>query len=401
MNELEKIMQEAIIKRLTIIKLPDGTTKKEVSDVIQLLSSKMPLIGLSNWYYSERDFILNISYNLTGANKGAGAIHAYSFICAALGFITECVGIPMALAGGVIRNAVLDNDRSPIDNNKKPTAACLQSYYPKAKNKDNSKFVYSSVFAPNEVAPKQHMIVQVYLHLPKDTDKIKELASETDKNAERRGYEPLEVKLKKGDSVEIELNINSDKLLYNCKKTVIWQGPFVKRTFDYIVPNNLKVCELGCQVNIFVNGAIAGEMIFTTKLVNAPRRLNTKVIAKPTKKLFISYSHKDLKAAEKIARIHEALGIDVFFDKHRLKSGYIYSEEISKFIQSADTFVLCWSQNAAKSDYVEKERQEALALAYPRKKPRELASLRIYPYNIKPHAIPPKDMIEDYYFEEL
>ena len=111
--------------------------------------------------------------------------------------------------------------------------------------------------------------------------------------------------------------------------------------------NNLKVCELGCQVNIFVNGAIAGEMIFTTKLVNAPRRLNTKVVAKPTKKLFISYSHKDLKAAEKIARIHEALGIDVFFDKHRLKSGYIYSEEISKFIQSADTFVLCWSQNAA------------------------------------------------------
>lgn len=57
--------------------------------------------------------------------------------------------------------------------------------------------------------------------MPKDTDKIKELASETDKNAKRRGYEPLEVKLKKGDSVEIELNINSDKLLYNCKKTVI------------------------------------------------------------------------------------------------------------------------------------------------------------------------------------
>ena len=261
--------------------------------------------------------------------------------------------------------------------------------------------VFSSVFAPAEIAPKQHLMVQVYLHLPEETEKVKSLASEADKNAERRGYEPLEVPLKKGDNVEIELNVNGDSLLYNCCKSVVWQGSFVKRAFDFIVPSDINTTELSCSVNIFVNGAIAGELIFLTAIVDSPRQLNTNVCARPTKKLFISYSHKDIASAEKIAKIHEALGIDVFFDKHRLKAGYIYSEEISKFIQTADTFVLCWSENAAKSDYVEKERQEALALAYPQSKPREQARLRIHPYNIEPHAVPPADMIEHYHFEEL
>lgn len=268
-------------------------------------------------------------------------------------------------------------------------------------NRNKPQSVYSSVFAPAEIALKQHLMVQVYLHLPEETEKVKSLASEADKNAERRGYEPLEVPLKKGDNVEIELNVNGDNLLYRCRKSVIWQGSFVKRAFDFIVPSDIKVPELSCSVNIFVNGAIAGELIFLTSIVDSPRQLNTNVYARPTKKLFISYSHKDIASAEKIAKIHEALGIDVFFDKHRLKAGYIYSEEISKFIQNADTFVLCWSENAAKSDYVEKERQEALSLAYPQRKPMEQAQLRIHSYNIEPHAVPPADMIEHYHFEEL
>ena len=62
--------------------------------------------------------------------------------------------------------------------------------------------------------------------------------------------------------------------------------------------------------------------------------------------------------------IHEALGIEVFLDKHRLKSGYIYSEEIFNFIRTANTFVFCWSENAAQSEYVQKERKAALELAY-------------------------------------
>lgn len=320
-------------------------------------------------------------------------------------YSTECQSTAKTImsegyAGNPISQRKELNSHEPTIQNKAHTAhhIFISRLFGK-KNKPQP--VYTSVFAPAEIAPKQHLMVQVYLHLPEETEKVKSLASEADKSAERRGYEPLEVPLKKGDNVEIELNVNGDSLLYNCRKSVIWQGFFVKRAFDFVVPADINVYELSNSVNIYVNGAIAGGVIFLTSIVDSPRQLNTNVYARQTKKLFISYSHKDIASAEKIAKIHEALGIDVFFDKHRLKAGYIYSEEISKFIQNADTFVLCWSENAAKSDYVERERQEALALAYPQSKPRERARLRIHPYNIEPHAVPPADMIEHYHFEEL
>jgi len=290
---------------------------------------------------------------------------------------------------------------NPIRKTNYPQSYQSSSLLSRLFRKKELKPVYSSVFAPSEVKPRQHFIVQVYLHLEEETEKVSVLASEADKKAERRGYEPLEVKLKNGDEVNIEINIHGDTLLYNCRKSVVWQGSFVKRAFDYQIPDDINVDELSCSVNIFVNGAIAGEMIFITKIVESPRQLNTKIVTKPTKKLFISYSHKDIKAAERIAKIHEALDIDVFFDKHRLKAGYIYSEEISDFIQESDTFVLCWSENAATSDYVQKERKEALALAYPQRQPRENARLKILPYNVEPHAAPPADMIDYYHFEEL
>ena len=325
-----------------------------------------------------------------------GGIH----ISEACGLLAKMVGCCIAPKGITVYNSDAETSKTfePLLKDEKRTQSIWSRLFG---NRNKPQPVYTSVFAPAEIAPKQHLMVQVYLHLPKETEKVKSLASEADKNAERRGYVPLEVPIKKGDNVDIELNVNGESLLYNCRKSVVWQGSFVKHTFDFIVPSDINVPELSCSVNIFVNGAIAGELIFLTAIVDSPRQLNTNIYARPTKKLFISYSHKDIKEAERIAKIQEALGTDVFFDKHRLKAGYIYPEEISRFIQTADTFVLCWSENAANSDYVEKERQEALALAYPQRKPREQTSLKILPFNIEPHADPPADMIEHYHFAEL
>lgn len=258
-----------------------------------------------------------------------------------------------------------------------------------------------SVFAPSEVGPKSRMMVQVYLHPNEQTEKVKALATESDKNAERRDYVTLQAKLKKGDKVDVVLNINGERLLFNSSKSIVLQGSFCKCAFDYLVPSDLDVDELSCSVNLYVNGAIVGEMLFYTHIVDSPAQLNANVIAKPVKKLFISYSHNDLKSAEKIAKLYEGMDVDVFFDKHRLKSGYIYSDEIFNFIRTADTFVLCWSENAAQSEYVEKERKAALELAYPNFRPREDAQISIKPFNIQPYATPPNDMIEHYHFEEL
>lgn len=261
--------------------------------------------------------------------------------------------------------------------------------------------VYSSIFAPSEVKRKSHMIVQVYLHLYEETDKVKRSAQESDRKAERRDYIPLHCKLRKGDKVEVLLNIYGETLLMSDKKNVVWHGSFTKCSFDYFIPKDIDVDELSCVALLSVNGVPVGEMRFVTKIVDSPRQLNPKIIAHKYNKVFISYSHQD---ESKVKFLHEGLelgSVPHFFDRKYLKVGDVFPKVIQDYINSADLFILCWSENASKSEYVQKERMQALERAYPQVQPENAAKLRIYPMNIEPRAELPIDMKNYYHFGEI
>ena len=68
---------------------------------------------------------------------------------------------------------------------------------------------------------------------------------------------------------------------------------------------------------------------------------------------------------------------------------------------SADLFILCWSENASKSEYVEKERMQALKRAFPQVKPQQAAKLSIYPMSIETRTELPTDMKDNYHFGEM
>ena len=261
--------------------------------------------------------------------------------------------------------------------------------------------VFSSIFAPAEVKPKSHVQVQVYLHLYEETEKVKALAQESDKNAERRDYIPLQCKLKKEDKVDVLLNIYGETLLMSDKKSVVWQGSFTKCSFDYFVPKDIEVDELSCVAMLKVNEVPVGEMRFITRIVDAPRQLNPEIIAHKYNKVFISYSHQD---ESKVKFLHEGLELGAvphFFDRKYLKTGDVFPQVIKDYINSADLFILCWSENASKSEYVQKERLQALERAFPQVKPEQEAKLRIYPMSIEPRAELPGDMKENYHFGEI
>lgn len=260
--------------------------------------------------------------------------------------------------------------------------------------------VYSSIFAPAEVKRKSHLQVQVYLHLYEESEKIKSLAQESDKNAERRGYIPLSLKLKKGDKVDVEFNVYGETRLASERKSIIWQGAFTKCSFDYFVPKNLDVDELSCEANLFVNGAMIGEMRFITKIVDAPRNLNSEILSHRFNRIFISYAHQDANQIKLLALAYKAQGVDYFYDRDSLAPGDVYEEKIFDYIDSSDLFVLCWSKNAAASDYVAKEKGRALLRAYPHLSQRD-ATLKIYPISIEPRADLPSDMKKVYNFEVI
>ena len=260
---------------------------------------------------------------------------------------------------------------------------------------------YSSIFAPYEVKRKSLMHMQVYLHLQEETEMVKALAQESDENAERRDYIPLQYKLKKGDRVDVCLNIYGETLLMSDKKSVVWQGSFTKCSFDYFVPKDIDVEELSCVALLTVNDIPVGEMRFITKIVDAPRQLNPEIIAHKYSKVFISYSHQD---ESKVKFLHEGLELGAvphFFDRKYLKAGDVFPQVIKDYIDSADLFILCWSENASKSEYVQKERLQALERAFPQVKPEQEAKLRIYPMSIEPRAELPGDMKENYHFGEI
>lgn len=162
--------------------------------------------------------------------------------------------------------------------------------------------IFSSIFAPSDVKRKSHLQVQVYLHLYEEAELVKSLATESDKNAERRDYIPLSLKLKKGDKVDVEFNVYGQTRLMSERKSFIWQGTFTKCSFDYLVPEDINVNELSCQANLFVNGALIGEMRFLTQIVDAPRNINPEIFSHCYKKIFISYAHKDFSKALFIAK---------------------------------------------------------------------------------------------------
>ena len=91
-------------------------------------------------------------------------------------------------------------------------------------------------------------------------------------------------------------------------------------------------------------------------------------------------------------------GVDYFFDRDKLQPGDLFPQVIHDYINSADLFVLCWSQNASKSDYVEKERLWALQRANLRPNTPQATKLSMYLMSIAPYADLPIDMKDRYHF---
>lgn len=313
------------------------------------------------------------------------------FATTAIGIISHCPNAPQTC---------LPQYKSVCVQNSTPRKSFWKRIFGKKEKQCLADEVYSSVFAPAEVKTKSHLIVQVYLHLLEEAENVKQLAVESDRRAERRDYKPLQTKLKVGDVVDVELNIYGETLLHNSSKTTRWQGEFTKCSFDYFVPADFGLEELSCEVNLYVNGALIGDMRFITNIVEQPRKLNSEIVSRMFRRIFISYAHQDSVRVKDFALAYRAQGVDYFFDRDKLVAGDVYEEKIFEYIDSADLFILCWSANAANSEYVGKERKRAMLRAYPQLSHRD-ATLKIYPISIEPRAELPKDMVDIYNFEEV
>jgi hypothetical protein len=82
----------------------------------------------------------------------------------------------------------------------------------------------------------------------------------------------------------------------------------------------------------------------------------------PYHAIFCSYSHRDKRVVQHVESACKTLGIAFLRDVVTLRSGQRWQDELRALIEQADIFQLFWSDNAARSEYVEQEWRHALGL---------------------------------------
>lgn len=167
-----------------------------------------------------------------------------------------------------------------------------------------------------------------------------------------------------------------------------------------LIDNEIKMlqCLKGCTHIVQAEGRTDnGIMLFPIDVIETePKERYAKVDAHRFSKIFISYEHQDENQVRGIAEGCRMLGKDYFFDRHSSQAGDIFKDKILNSIDRADLFVLCWSKNAAESEWVQIEREHALQLIREGK-----SSLSIYPLCLRPEAPLPLDMSDKYNFGTL
>lgn len=256
--------------------------------------------------------------------------------------------------------------------------------------------IFSSIFAPAQIQPMKAFIVRVYLYKPEESDAVDAKVRDIDPKAKKKEYKTLDIPVKKGDKLTVQLKMSDGVSLDSDSKTMVWHNHFTDCSFMAKVTDIFAENVYGTAY-VLVNGIPAGEMLFTIDVVvTQAKNLYTKVEAHRYSRIFISYSHLDEVQVRGFAECCRALGTDYFFDRHTLRAGDIHKEKIMDYINNADLFILCWSKNAAESEWVQIERGHALTLIEEGK-----VKLAIYPLCLKPEAPLPLDMADKYHFGTL
>jgi hypothetical protein len=119
-------------------------------------------------------------------------------------------------------------------------------------------------------------------------------------------------------------------------------------------------------VSVFYGSLLLAEVQLSIKVdrkLTDSRREETH--ARPYRRIFASYSHRDTAIVEEFESHAVATGDSYLRDVVALHAGEVWDERLVEMIKQADVFQLFWSRNALRSDRVREEWQRALALNRP------------------------------------
>jgi len=242
---------------------------------------------------------------------------------------------------------------------------------------DNVQF---TVYQPKAVQPLKWYDLLVFAHLsekpidaPQDTpNPVAEVA--------RQAKQIL------GDQAATFLNLTQNSLLAVPRKaeltfvpivagvefnpdrqTVTWQEAFHRREFRMRANAELDGSTARGRLTIYWGPLILADvsLVFrvgnhlTSAELSQPRE---SISVRPYRKIFASYSHKDMDIVEHVEKYFRTVGDEYLRDRKDLRAGEIWNERLMAMIEEADIFQLFWSKNSMVSKYVQQEWEHALSL---------------------------------------
>lgn len=218
----------------------------------------------------------------------------------------------------------------------------------------------ATAFAPSKLRRGEPELVRIAVHQPKDLNAVIKAAKKIDPRTEPapQGMPVGDIAL--GAKIGVALEVRGA----TCDGTLQrreWRGEPID--FNFAVEADASVKQVVMLARVFVNDAQIGVLAFTRKVsgpAKKPHGPGDRARLKRHRRVFLSYSSQDRETVSAIATAYQMAGVEHFWDRASLKSGEEWHPRLRREIDRADLFHLCWSKNAAQSEWVQKEAEHAL-----------------------------------------
>jgi hypothetical protein len=146
------------------------------------------------------------------------------------------------------------------------------------------------------------------------------------------------------------------------RRTFLWQESVHREEFRMRATLAVDGRVARGSMTVFLGSIIIGNVPISIRVGGTEVLRQVSATSSAYRKIFASYSHRDVAIVEECERYARAVGDKYLRDILDLQPGEVWDERLRQMIEDADVFQLFWSRNSMRSDLVRQEWEHALAL---------------------------------------
>ena len=238
--------------------------------------------------------------------------------------------------------------------------------------------VQFSVYRPGTIVPDQWYPMLVFAHLskpregPNEPDPLEEVERQARHVLDKQFRDFQRLRQDSTAAVphegEITFVPSAQGIEFNpAHRTVRWLEDVHREEFRLRAPVSKDGQTLRGNIAVFLGAMLLADIALTIRVdssfgTSVDTSLFDTAHARPYRRIFASYSHKDAEIVNQFEHYARAIGDRYLRDVANLRSGEVWNERLGQMIEHADVFQLFWSSNSMHSPFVKLEWQHALSL---------------------------------------